>query len=88
MCKILDAMAAGLPVITTSEGNEGIRARPGEQIIAADEPEEFADRTIEMLRDGNLRKTVGKRGTDFVRDNFSWEEAIKKTEEIYHQCLC
>lgn len=88
MCKILDAMAAGLPVITTSEGNEGIMARPGEQIIAADEPEEFADRTIEMLLDGNLRKTVGKRGTDFVRDNFSWAEAIKKTEEIYHQCLC
>lgn len=88
MCKILDAMAAGLPVITTSQGNEGINAKANEQIIIADDPEEYANRTIEMLRDGNRRKIMGQSGVDFVRTNFNWEKVIKKTESIYHKCIC
>ncbi len=87
MCKILDAMAVGLPVITTSQGNEGIRANPEEQIVIADDPVQFADKTIELLRDGNRRKAIGRRGTDFVRDNFNWETATKKSEIIYQQCM-
>jgi glycosyltransferase involved in cell wall biosynthesis len=88
MCKILDAMAAGLPVITTSQGNEGIAARPGEQIVIADDPEEFADSTIEMLCDGNRRRMMGQRGVDFVRSNFSLENTIDKLEAIYQRCMC
>jgi glycosyltransferase involved in cell wall biosynthesis len=87
MCKILDAMAVGLPVITTGQGNEGVGAKPGEEILIADDPEEFAEITIEMLCDGNRRKTIGQRGTDFVRDNFSWEKAISQMETVYQQCI-
>ena len=87
MCKILDAMAAGLPVITTTEGNEGIGAEPGEEIIVADTPKDFANSTIEMLKDGHRRKTLSQKGVDFVRSNFSWEQAIRKIESIYQECL-
>jgi glycosyltransferase involved in cell wall biosynthesis len=87
MCKILDAMAAGLPVITTSLGNEGISARKEEEILVADTPEEFAQRTIELLQDEHLRKKISHNGLDFVRRNFSWEGVIGRLENIYQECL-
>ncbi len=86
-CKILDAMAAGLPVVTTSDGNEGIGARANEEIMVADNPEEFADRTIELLQNGHLRKTISERGFNFVKHNFDWEKVIAKLERIYQGCL-
>jgi len=86
-CKILDAMAAGLPVVTSSQGNEGIGARPEKEIIVADSPNDFAERTVELLQDGYLRKTISQRGLDFLRSNFSWEQNIEKLEKIYQECL-
>lgn len=88
MCKILDAMAVGLPVITTSQGNEGVNASHPEQIIIADDADEYADRTIELLRDSNRRTEVGQNGMDFVRTNFNWENSINKLESVYSNCVC
>lgn len=87
MCKILDAMAAGLPVVTSSQGNEGIGASPEEEIIVADDPEEFAQRTVELLKDRNQRESISKKGLDFVRRNFSWEQIMGRLETIYEECL-
>ncbi len=86
-CKILDAMAAGLPVITTSAGNEGIEAIPDEEIVVADSAEEFARRTVELLGDGKRRQYIRNKGLEFVRKKFGWEETIWKLETIYHDCL-
>jgi glycosyltransferase involved in cell wall biosynthesis len=86
-CKILDAMAAGLPVITTSQGNGGIGAREEEEIIVADDPEEFAQRTVELLQNGHQRKAMGQRGMDFVRRNFDWNQIIKRLETVYEECI-
>lgn len=86
-CKVLDAMAFGLPVITTSAGNEGIGARPEKEIIVADSPEDFAERTIELLQDGHRRKIISQNGIDFVRCKFSWEQIIRKLESVYLGCL-
>jgi glycosyltransferase involved in cell wall biosynthesis len=87
MCKVLDAMAAGLPVVTTSQGNEGVGATPGKEIIIADDPEEFAQRTVELLRDGHRRESISKKGIDFVRRNYSWEQIMDRLEAIYQACL-
>jgi glycosyltransferase involved in cell wall biosynthesis len=86
-CKILDSMAAGLPVITTSQGNEGIGAREEEEIIVADDPKEFAQRTVELLQNGHRRKAIGQRGMDFVRRNFDWNQIIKRLETVYQECI-
>lgn len=87
MCKVLDAMAAGLPVVTTSQGNEGVGARPEKEIIVADDPAEFAQRTVELLKDGHRRKAVGQKGLDFVRRNFGWDQIIGRLETVYQECL-
>lgn len=86
-CKILDAMASGLPVITTTSGNEGIAATPDEEIIIADEADAFARRTIEMLEDEDRRRSIGAAGLEFVRQNFGWSQIIERLEAIYQECL-
>jgi glycosyltransferase involved in cell wall biosynthesis len=86
-CKILDAMAAGLPVITTSQGNEGICAAPAKEIFVADTPETFAERTVELIKNSELRKTISRNAIQFVRNNFGWEQTIKRLEAVYHECL-
>src|SRR5208283_3084824 len=49
--KILDALAAGTPVVTTSYGNEGIGAVPGRDLLVADDAEGFAAAVLRILRD-------------------------------------
>lgn len=86
-CKILDAMASGLPVITTTGGNEGIGATPNKEIIIADSTEDFARYTVELLEDGDRRKSVGLGGLEYVRRNFGWKEIIGRLESLYKGCL-
>ena len=86
-CKILDAMASGLPVITTAGGNEGIGATPNKEIIIADNTEDFARYTVELLEDGDRRRSIGLGGLDFVRRNFGWKEIIGRLETLYQECL-
>jgi len=74
-------------VVTTSQGNEGVGARPEKEIIVADSPEEFARRTVELLEDGHRRKSVSKKGLDFVRLKYGWEQIIGRLETVYEECL-
>jgi len=86
-CKILDAMAAGLPVVTTSQGNEGICAVHEKDIVVADTPESFAERTIELIKSSELRKKISHNAINFVRNNFGWDQAIERLEAVYHECM-
>jgi len=86
-CKILDAMASGLPVVTTTQGNEGICATHNKEILVADAPEVFANYTIELIKDSGLRKTISEGGVSFVRNNFGWDQIIDRLEVVYNECL-
>lgn len=81
--KILDALAAGTPVVTTSIGNEGIGALPGEHLLIADTPEEFASKVVLLLRDKALRERMGRAGRDFVSRKYSMD-ALRKTLDKYY----
>jgi glycosyltransferase involved in cell wall biosynthesis len=78
--KILDAMAAGVPVVTTTYGNEGIRAEPGNELFVADTPEDFASRVISLLREDNLRHRVGENGRAFVTKYFGQNRILEEFE--------
>jgi glycosyltransferase involved in cell wall biosynthesis len=78
--KILDAMAAGVPVVTTTYGNEGIRAEPGNELFVADTPEDFASRVISLLGEDNLRQRVGENGRAFVTKYFGQNRILEEFE--------
>ncbi len=80
--KILEAMAMGLPCVTTSGINEAVGASPDEEIMLANNEEEFACRISALLEDEPLRKKLGKAGQFFVRKNFSWQQAVQQLSDL------
>ena len=81
--KILDAMAAGLPVITSSIGNEGIDALPGKDLLIANTPEDFAKMALLLMNDHNLWSAYSENGKAFVRKHFDWDKTVEQTENDY-----
>lgn len=69
--KILEAMALGTPVVSTSKGVEGIGATPGQHLLVADSSQEFARATVSLLRDRTLRKKIVEHARKFVEQRYS-----------------
>jgi glycosyltransferase involved in cell wall biosynthesis len=85
--KILDAMAMFKPVVTTSIANEGIGALSGRDLVIADEPSEFAEQVVRLLRDPTRRQLMGQNGKNYVEENFSWSGIINRLERIYDEMM-
>jgi polysaccharide biosynthesis protein PslH len=74
--KIYEAMAMGLPVVSTSVGAEGLPVNDGEGIIIRDSPGDFADAVIELLRDSDRARDIGLAGARVVRSKYGWDKII------------
>jgi glycosyltransferase involved in cell wall biosynthesis len=83
--RVLQAMAVGKPVVSTSMGATGINVSPGENIILADEPREFADRVIGLLNDKQLRQKIGARARLLMKAEHSWENLTDKLNVLLEQ---
>lgn len=76
--KILEAMAVGTPVVTTSIGLEGINATHEKDIMVGDSPEIFARRIVDLMKDSNLRKSISVSGRMLVEKHYSWGKILEK----------
>lgn len=85
--KILDAMAAGLPVVTTQYGNEGIKAKPGTDVLIADSAHNFARCIIELFENRALRDHIGTHGQQFIKQNYSADRLVAELEKVYEKIL-
>jgi glycosyltransferase involved in cell wall biosynthesis len=79
--KLLEAMAMGIPVVTTRLGAEGIPVREGENILLAETPEEFIQKTLTLLSDGQLHSRISTNSRKLVVDRFSWQKGVELLEE-------
>jgi glycosyltransferase involved in cell wall biosynthesis len=79
--KIFEGMAAGLPIVSTRIGAEGLPIRDGENILLADTPESIAQNIATLFTKSELRQKVGRNAAEFVTKHFSWESATRKFEE-------
>jgi glycosyltransferase involved in cell wall biosynthesis len=84
--KILEALACGTPVVTSSAGNHGICGISGEHLYVADEPTEFADRVVSLLRRERW-SYFSLNGRRLVEDHFTWEKSALKLEQILEQLV-
>ncbi|MEB3295287.1 MAG: glycosyltransferase [Synechococcales bacterium] len=71
--KILQAFGMGLPVITTSLGCAGLEVRDRTHLSIQDEPAAFAQATLELLRDRQLRQTFRQNGRNLVEREYDWD---------------
>ena len=85
--KILDALAAGTPVVSTTFGNEGIRAVPGHDLLVADTPKAFAAAVVRFLMEKEFARQIGENGQEFVRKNYSLESVMKIIESAYDEMV-
>jgi sugar transferase (PEP-CTERM/EpsH1 system associated) len=80
--KVLEAMTAGRPVVTTSLINEGLGGTPGHDLLVADDAETFSATVVRLLQDAHLREQVGQAGRAFVRRRYSWQHAVRRMAAI------
>ncbi len=73
--KILEAMASGTPVVSTTLGAEGIACRDGVEIALADSPRALADAALALLRDRDACFRMGAAGRRLVEQRYGWERA-------------
>lgn len=82
--KLLEAMAMGKPIVSTSLGCEGFEGlASGRELAIADTPKEFARRVIELLDDASRRERLGRAGRRFVEQRYDWRYIVPKFEELY-----
>ena len=81
--KILEALAMGKAIVSTTVGAEGLDLRDGEEILIADEPTAFADAVIRLLMDSELRRRVGENGRARVERDYDWRSIGKKLYTLY-----
>jgi sugar transferase (PEP-CTERM/EpsH1 system associated) len=80
--KVLEAMAAARPVVTTSLINEGLGAQPDRELLIADDAGSTAERIAALLRDEGLRDRIGRAGREFVRRTYSWDRVLERVRVI------
>jgi glycosyltransferase involved in cell wall biosynthesis len=71
--KILEAMALGVAVVSTSKGAEGLDVTHGEHLLIADTAEAFAEATVQLLRSPELRSRLVGNAVQRVRELYDWE---------------
>ena len=81
--KILDAMALGKAIVSTSIGCEGINTIDGENIMIADTPREFVEKIARLFCDEGLRRRLGARARETAVEYYSWKKIAPKLERIY-----
>lgn len=72
--KILEAMALGTPVVTTSKGVEGLDVLPGYHLLIADDASHFARQTLAIFTNSYLRKELASNARKLVTERYDWRE--------------
>ena len=80
--KIYECMAAGVPVVSTSVGAEGLRYANGADIVLADDPRAFAAACVRLLSDEAARRSIAENALKRAQKEFSWEAVSREFEAI------
>lgn len=83
--KILGAMAAGVPVVTSRIGIEGIDAEDGRQVLIADNLDEMANKTIDLFLNKDKVKQLVKEARKLVEEKYSYESVTGILDSYYKE---
>ena len=83
--KLLEAMAMGVPCVTTPIANEALGATPGTHLLVGNSPQELASHILSLLADPARAQALSAAALDFVHQNYSWPAAVQPLEDIFSQ---
>ena len=81
--KLLEAMAAGTPVVSTRIGAEGVPVQSEREVLLADTPAEFSAAVLRLLREPELGAGLRHAALELVREQFDWRTVVPRLEQIY-----
>lgn len=85
--KILESMAMGVPVVTSSMGIQALEASVGKDILVADDPKKFAESVINLLKDKDLRNNISNNGRKLVEEKYGWKSIVDRFNKIYEKIV-
>lgn len=85
--KVLEAMACGLPVVTTSRAVSALAVEAGREVLIGDTPQEFAASVVRLLEDAAYREQIALAGRRYVEENHPWPKVIERLEEVYDEII-
>lgn len=80
--KIYEAMAAGVPVVSTPVGAEGLDVQPGENILFGSNAEQFAEACSTLLAHPDLRQELARKAVALVTERYSWDVVARQFGEF------
>jgi glycosyltransferase involved in cell wall biosynthesis len=83
--KVMEAMAFGVPVVTTAEGVEGLAVEPGVHAHVAEEDDLLADRLVELLRDRSAAQRLREAARALIVDRYNPQVVVDGMMNIYHE---
>jgi len=81
--KMIEGMAYGKSIVSTSVGAEGIAITSDKNCLVADSPDGFANAVIELLANSEKRNTLQKEARNFIEQNFENNSIVKKLVDFY-----
>ena len=84
--KILEAMAAGVPVVASRVAAGGVDAVANEHFLVASVPEEYAQAVLRILDHPELRQRLGTAGRDRMLSNHAWHRSMQRLDQIIDRC--
>jgi glycosyltransferase involved in cell wall biosynthesis len=81
--KVLNALAEGIPIVSTTLGCEGIKVTPGHNILVGDTPEEFAAQVLRVLNNPELGRVLAANGRKLVEDMYDCRNACRPLDDAY-----
>jgi glycosyltransferase involved in cell wall biosynthesis len=85
--KLLEAFAAGIPVVSTTLGAEGIAATPGLDFLRADSPEEFADACLHLLDHPEEAAAMAAHARRLIETTYDWSAVGKRLGAVYSRLV-
>jgi polysaccharide biosynthesis protein PslH len=85
--KILEGLAFGSPTVSTSVGAEGLGITPGEHILIGDDAHSFAEASLRLLQDADLRDRMCTAGRTFVTEHYDWTAQAGRLHSLLESSL-
>jgi sugar transferase (PEP-CTERM/EpsH1 system associated) len=85
--KILESMALGVPVVTSSVAASGVDARAGEHLLVADSEDQQVEAILRVTGDATERSRLARAGRVQVETRYAWPRALERLDRIVAECM-
>lgn len=85
--KVLESMAMGIPVVTTTVGSEGLMAERGRHFTVADSADAFIAGVLELLKDNPRAEAYSRAGRSLVEERYSWAGMLRAYKDLIDETI-